>query len=134
MRRRLMLTVASLFALAVLPQAAFADGAAQQGQSPVVLEAANKPYYYVVPPSTDPEPVHTAVMGTAVVRGTVLYGTGDLLLLDLGADDQAVVRLPTSGNTRLPGEAVAPGSLVEAAGVPTAAGVLESLRVTIWMP
>jgi hypothetical protein len=130
MRRRLTLALASLFALAVLPQAAFADDSTSA--APIVLQAANKPIYYVVPPSTDPEPVHTAVMGTSVVRGTVIHGEGDLLLLDLGGD-QAVVRLPDNSALRLPGQSVSEGSLVEAVGTPTAAGVLESLRVTIWM-
>ena len=123
MRRRLLLTIAALFALAAMPSAALAQ------EGPIVLEAPYRPYHYIVPATTDPNPSPNAVMGASVLRGTVLHGEGDLLLLDLGGD-AAVVRLP---DTRLPGESVALGSLVEAAGIPTAAGILESLRVVIWM-
>lgn len=136
MSRRFLVSAALLVTVA-LPQVSFASELA----APIVIEAAPAPRYYIVPPTTDPEPVRTAVLGASSVRGIVEHGEGDLLLLNLGDElypDYAVVRIPDGnsrlGNGRLPASSIPDGAYVEAIGTPSVTGILESLRVSIWLP
>lgn len=128
--RRILVALALVGAL-VLPQAALASDAEQA--EPVILVAPHRPYWRAVPPSTAPESdgqSETVVLGQAAVRGTVLHGEGDLLLLDTG-ERWAVVRLPEG--SRLPASAVPLNTLVEAVGLPSGEGILDSTHATLWM-
>ena len=128
--RHLLVAVGLIGAL-MFPQAALASDAQQA--EPVVLVAPHKPYWRAVPPTTAPEPHDypaSLVLGMAAIRGTVLHGEGDLLLLDTG-EQWAVVRLP-EGN-RLPASAVPLGTEVEALGLPSGEGILDSVHATLWM-
>ena len=103
--------------------------AAAQDDS-IVLEAEYRPYWKIVPPSTDPHPPMGAVQGFQALRGTVVHGEGDLVLLDLGFG-HAVVRLPMGGPTRIMGSMVPWGSAVEAIGPTDGDGIMDAIRVVI---
>ena len=98
--------------------------------SAVVLSGPVRPFWRIVPPTTDPDrPIGPQeVQGLSAVRGSTVHAEGDLLLLDTG-DGQAVVRLPDAG---VPAEAVPLGALVVAVGPTSGNGILESQQVTIW--
>lgn len=126
------LPAALLLASLALPTAVFAQDAAPATSGvPIVITAAPIPVWREVPPSTDPYPVGpsaVAVKGLQVIRGAVLHGEGDLVLVSLGRND-AVVRLPGG---QLDAGTLPAGSLLEVVGMPTADGIMNSQQVTIW--
>ncbi len=121
-----------LIASLALPIAADAqEQPSPTSDGPIVLTAPPIPVWRTVPPSTDPYPVGpgaVAVKGLEVMRGTVLHGEGDLMLMAVGNAD-AVVRLPGS---QLDAAAIEPGSLAEVIGLPTPDGILNGEQVEIW--
>lgn len=133
--RRKIASLIALFALA-LPPVAYAD---EHPASPIVIQGRPRPYYLVVPPSTDPGSVPTAVLGTSVARGIVQHGEGEFLLLDAGEGaDPVVLRMPSATNgfnpVFLSASSIPQGSYVEAVGFPSVNGVLDSFQVTIYLP
>jgi hypothetical protein len=125
----------ALVALAAFMVAgAAAPVGAQDRPSPIVIRAPHRPYYLIVPPSTDPEPVAGAAYAQA--RGVVVEAAERFVWLDLGDGSTALVRVPaaTDAEPGLPGGAIPPGARAEAVGVLSGDGVLDALQLTLWLP
>lgn len=110
-------------------QAVEVAGVQTGGTQTFVLNADHKPYWRIVPPSTDPEPQNqpVAVLGVVAIQGIALHGEGDLLLLRSG-ERLAVVRLP---NDKLDASFIEPGWTVVAMGPPTRSGIMDTLQLAI---
>lgn len=123
--------VALLSATLLAPGAAFAE------EEPIVLTAPYRPYWRVVPPTTDTERPAELVAGVAILRGTVVHHEGDLVLLAPGGPeglglDLAVLRVPSS--EEMPVQAIAPGSFIEAIGTANSTPIFDATRVVIYAP
>lgn len=124
--------VALLGAALLAPGAAFADE-----EEPIVLTAPYRPYWRVVPPSTDPQRPTELVAGVTILRGTVIHHEGDLVLLGIGGPeglglDLAVLRVPSADE--LPVQPIAPGSIIEAIGAANMTPIFDATRVVIYAP
>lgn len=129
---RLAAAATLLSTLAVAPVSAFAQmDVAPDQDGRVFLANTYRPYYRIVPPSTDPAAVQgpgVDVAGVQALRGTVLFGEGDLVLISLADGREAVVRVPRFD--QFPASAFLPGTTLDAIGMSDTTPIFDAVAVS----
>lgn len=132
MRRRLV-TFALLAAALAAPTQVSAQELGEAAE-PITVRADETvlTYMRVPPPTTSPVkegPQDTLVAAAMSLRGVVLHGEGNLLLVSLGGDEIAVLQMPADDFSA---EMVPFGSIVDATGLATFPGPMMVTSATIW--
>lgn len=116
-------------ALADTADAGSADAASADAPQPVTIVVTPlRPYWRMAPPSTDPSSPSGIAPGIVQVSGVVAQQTDGQVVLDVGADQQQAVSLPSQVDPTQ----IQPGERVDATGVLNGEGVLQPLELTLY--